>query len=57
MKTPFAYLSACQGLDKEPLIYRRGQSFELNYLVTLYPEVKTVDLLTQRARDWSATGR
>ncbi len=57
MKTPFAYLSACQGLDKEPLVYRRGQSFELNYLVTLYPEVKTVEVLSQRAREWHATGR
>jgi hypothetical protein len=53
MKSPFAYLSATQGLDKEPLVYRRGQTFELNYLVTLYPEVKTTEALTRIAREWS----
>lgn len=52
MKTPFAYLAATQGLDKEPLVYRRGESFELNYLVTLYPEMKTAEALAQRAREW-----
>ena len=57
MKTPFAYLSACQGLDKEPLVYRRGQSFELNYLVALYPEVKTPQALALREREWMSTGQ
>lgn len=57
MKTPFAYLSACQGMDKEPLVYQRGQSFELSYLVTLYPEVKTTEALVQRAREWNTTGK
>ena len=52
MKTPFAYLSATQALDKDPLVYRRGEQFDSNYLVTLYPEVKTVEALTQRARQW-----
>lgn len=55
MKTPFAYLSATQGLDLEPLVYRRGDHFELNYLVTLYPELKSTDTLAERARLWAAS--
>lgn len=51
MKTPFAYLSATQGLDQEPLVYRRGERFRLSYLVTLYPEVKTAEALTERGRE------
>jgi len=50
MKTPFAYLSATQGLDQEPLVYRRGERFQLNYLVTLYPEVKPAEALAERGR-------
>jgi hypothetical protein len=52
MKTPFAYLSATQGLDREPLTYRRGESFELTYLVTLHSRVLTAEALEQRARAW-----
>ena len=52
MKTPFAYLAATQGLDLEPLVYRQGDQFELNYLVTLYPELKTGEALSQRAHQW-----
>jgi hypothetical protein len=55
MKTPFAYLSATQGLDQEPLIYRQGDHFELNYLVALYPELKSTEALAERGRGW-ATG-
>ena len=57
MQTPFAYLSATQGLDREPLVYHRGEQFELNYLVTLYPELKSADALAERGRQWSAAGR
>ncbi len=56
MKTPFAYISATQGLDKEPLVYRRGNRFELNYLVTLYPEIKTAEALSQRDAQWRTSG-
>ncbi|HRZ58303.1 MAG TPA: PmoA family protein, partial [Candidatus Paceibacterota bacterium] len=35
MRTPFAYLSATQGLDKEPLVYRSGERFQIQYLVLL----------------------
>lgn len=57
MKRPFAYVSATQALDKEPLVYRAGDKFELNYLVVLYPELKSKDSLDQRAKVWSAAAR
>jgi hypothetical protein len=52
MKRPFAYLSATQALDKEPLVYHTGDKFELNYLVTLDPAVKPSDVLNRRAQQW-----
>jgi hypothetical protein len=52
MKTPFAYLSATQGLDREPLVYRTGEHFELNYLVALYPGLKPAAILAERGRQW-----
>jgi hypothetical protein len=57
MKTPFAYLSATQGLEKEPLVYRRGDHFELNYLVCLYPEVKSSQSLQKRYQQWESSER
>jgi hypothetical protein len=53
MQKPFAYVSATQGLEVEPLVYRRGDRFEVNYLVTLYPELKTTAALVERARQWN----
>jgi hypothetical protein len=55
MLTPFAYLSATQGLDKEPLIYHRGDTFELNYLVLVYPEAKPSETLRGRVEAWRQT--
>jgi hypothetical protein len=55
MKTPFAYLSATQGLDKQPLTYRAGESFALNYLVAVYPEFKSPEALRARSQQWEAT--
>lgn len=52
MLTPFAYLSATQGLDQDPLVYRSGDKFTLRYLVLLYPEVKSTEALEARARRW-----
>lgn len=57
MKTPFAYLSATQGLDQQPMVYHRGDHFELNYLVTLYPELKSAEALADRGRAWTAKGQ
>ena len=50
MKRPFAYLSATQAIDKEPLIYRTGDKWELNYLITIYPEAKAKETLDARAK-------
>jgi hypothetical protein len=55
MRTPFAYLSATQGLDQQPLVYRPGERWTVNYLVALYPEVKTKASLDQRAQQWQAS--
>lgn len=55
MLTPFAYLSATQGLDKEPLVYKAGESFDLNYLVLLYPEAKVPEGLAKRVADWRSS--
>lgn len=54
MRQPFAYLSVTQHLDQEPLVYRSGDKFELNYLITLYPELKTPPAIEARARQWRA---
>jgi hypothetical protein len=53
MRTPFAYLSATQNLDQEPLVYRRGETFQLNYLVTLCPELKPAAAIDARAGKWA----
>jgi hypothetical protein len=52
MLTAFPYLSATQGLDKEPLVYHTGDKFELNYLVLLYPEAKPSDNLRKHIGAW-----
>lgn len=52
MRTPFAYLSATQGLDQESLVYHAGDHFELNYLITLYPGIKSAGEIAARARQW-----
>jgi len=52
MLTPFAYLAATQGLDKEPLVYHSGDKFTLRYLLVIYPEAKSAEALEARARRW-----
>ena len=52
MRTPFAYLSATQGLDQEPLAYRSGDKFQLRYLITLYPEIKAKEFIDRRSQAW-----
>ena len=55
MATPFAYLAATQTLDQEPLVYHTGDSFQLSYLVTLYPEIKSGESLQARSRIFSTS--
>lgn len=55
MRTPFAYLSATQNLDQEPLVYRTGQPFQVNYLVTLYPELTSPEAINTRGQAWETS--
>ncbi|MGD0537788.1 MAG: DUF6807 family protein [Verrucomicrobiota bacterium] len=52
MLNGFAYLSATQALDKQPLAYRRGAKFRLRYLVTVTTSALTADQLEARHRAW-----
>jgi hypothetical protein len=52
MTEPFAYLSATQGLDLQPLHYRAGDRFRLRYLVTLQRGVRPTLTFEKRAREW-----
>lgn len=57
MRTPFAYLAATQALDKQPLVYRAGERFQLRYLITLTPQLQSADLITARGQRWTTTLR
>jgi type 1 glutamine amidotransferase len=50
MRAPFAYLSATQNLDKEPLVYRAGEKFQVNYLVALYPRLLSPEAIAARGQ-------
>lgn len=52
MYEPFAYVSATQGLNKHALDYPAGSSFKLNFLVTVYPELKGFEFLESRSGEW-----
>ncbi|HRZ93602.1 MAG TPA: PmoA family protein [Candidatus Paceibacterota bacterium] len=41
MKRPFAYLSATEGLDAEPLVYRAGDRWRLAYRLALSPKKRS----------------
>jgi hypothetical protein len=53
---PFAYLSATQGLDTQPLEYSAGDKFALRYLLTVYPANQSRDFIQQHYKLWE-TGR
>lgn len=55
MRAPFAYLSATQNLDKEPLVYRQGERFQLDYLLTLSAGLKSAEGINARAMPWTRT--
>lgn len=52
MLDPFAYLTATQGLDKQPLEYSTGNKFKLRYLLTVYSSQKPRDFIQQRYELW-----
>jgi hypothetical protein len=57
MRTPFAYLSATQGLEKQPITLRQGETMDISYLVTVYPSVKTAEALNQRFHTYAGLPR
>ena len=54
MRSPFAYLSATQELDRDPLVYKSGDRFALNYLIVLYPSLKSPEAISARGQEWEA---
>ncbi len=54
MMHPFAYLSATAGLDRNPLRFKSNESFTFEYVITVYPEVKSAGFLARRAEYWTA---
>ena len=52
MTQPFVYLTASQGLDKEPLEYSAGQRFALRYLLTVCSTDKSKEFIEARYQKW-----
>ena len=52
MLNPFAYLSVTQNLEKQPLEYSMGDSFAVDYLLTVYSEQKSSQFLNERQQRW-----
>jgi hypothetical protein len=52
MLDPFAYLSATQGLDKQPLQYAARDKFSLSYLLTVYSANKSPGFIQGRCERW-----
>ena len=57
MRDAFAYLTAAQGLDKQPLEYQAGDRFSLSYLLTVYPENKSPEFIQHRCQLWEKERR
>lgn len=53
MKQPFAYLSATQALHQQPLVYRAGDRWTLEYVVLAYSGAKTPEYMAKRAAYWT----
>ena len=56
MLDPFAYLSATQGVDKQPLEYGAGETFAFAYLLTVYSENKPAEFINRRYKQWEQPG-
>lgn len=57
MLNPFAYLSVTQGLDKEPLEYKAGDTFSVAYFVLAYSSAKSNEFVQKRYREWISSSR
>jgi hypothetical protein len=55
MKRPFAYISATQAVNQQPLVYHAGDKFQVDYLVAVYPAVQPRSFLSARAAEWEKT--
>lgn len=53
MKSPFAYLSATQQLDRQPRTLGRDDRIVLEYLVVVLPKRASVESLDARYRRWA----
>jgi len=56
MKSPFAYLSATEGLDRQPRILRRGDRYVLQHLVILASSALNAERLNARHQRWLREG-
>ena len=52
MLKPFTYLSVTQNLEKAPLEYNRGDPFELDYLLLVYPDKRPAEQIEARHGRW-----
>lgn len=52
MLEPFTYLSATQGLDREPLEYQPCERFRLRFLLVVWSEAKSADFVQGRCATW-----
>ena len=52
MITPFAYLSATQGIYKEPIAYQSGNKFSVHYLIVVSPRELTPSDMNKRMENW-----
>jgi len=50
MTDPFAYLSATQGINKEPLTYQSGERFSIRYLIIVAPKELTATEINKRRK-------
>lgn len=57
MVDPFAYVTATQALDKQPLEYKAGDRFSLSYLLAVYPENKSPEFIQHRCELWEKERR
>lgn len=52
MTDPFAYLSATQGINKEPMIYKGGDKFSVRYLIIVSEKELKPSEIEKRMVDW-----
>lgn len=51
MTQPFAYLSATQALSKQPITYKSGDSFDLNYAIMIFSGLPDRKVMNQKLNE------